>query len=461
MTAGLPVATRAPSSAPADTADVVVAGGGLGGMAAAVCAAREGADVLVIEALPAIGGNAAMSTGYIAFAGFARQREDGIEDAPDRLVADLLAEIERDRDRYGIAFDEELARLYAARSAEAYAFLTGLGIAFGRFIERPEQHTVTRMLALEDTSAFRTCFERAFAELGVRTRLRTRVTSLTTDGWRVTGVVADAGDGPVHIAARRAVVLATGGYQANHELRLRFQPEAQARTPYYGVDTARGDGHVIGQAIGGALVNMTYIPMFIRAPSRLLEDAIAVNVHGERFEDETGPYLERVARLRAQPGGGWYVFDERVAREKALLVRHLPEQPRRARTIAGVAELIGAPAGALEATIAGWNRIVANGGEGDPFGRSVFPRERGGIVEPPFAIAPMIVGASFTGGGFSVTEDLQVKHVDGSVIESLYAVGDCVGGVNPAAGLGGVHLGSAATFGMIAGRAAARLEART
>jgi succinate dehydrogenase/fumarate reductase flavoprotein subunit len=254
-------------------------------------------------------------------------------------------------------------------------------------------------------------------------------------------------------------VLGTGGYQANHELRQQFQPASEAVTPYYGVDTARGDGHVIGQAVGGQLLNMTCIPMYVRAPSGLVEDSIAVNKTGRRFHNEPGPYLERVAALREQPDGvAYYVFDQSIAESKAELVRHLPEAPRSADTLAELAQIVGCDSDVLEETVAAWNSTVAQDTPVDPeFDRKIFPGGGRGILTPPFHAAPMIVGASFTAGGFKMSPDMEVLDIEGAPIPGLMAVGDCVGSVNPASGLGGIHLGSAATLGMVAGRVAATI----
>ena len=67
----------------------------------------------------------------------------------------------------------------------------------------------------------------------------------------------------------------------------------------------------------------------------------------------------------------------------------------------------------------------------------------------------MVVGINFPAGGFRVNADMQVLDVFGDPIVGLYAVGDCVGGVSPAIGLGGVKITAALTLGRIAGRVAA------
>lgn len=252
-------------------------------------------------------------------------------------------------------------------------------------------------------------------------------------------------------------MLATGGFQANPEMRRLFQPAALADAPYYGVTTARGDGHVLGQAVGGQLINMTYIPMFVRAPSALVEDVIAVNLSGRRFHNEPGPYLERVAALESQPEGwGFYILDSVTAREKARMLAHVPGVPAEAPTLAELASIIGVSGDSLRTTVEEWNEQLARG-DSDPFGRTVFPRERRGIVAPPFYAVKMVVGASFTAGGFRVSPRMDVLDFEGQPIEGLLAVGDCVGSVNAANGLGGVHLGAAATLGMVAGERAVEL----
>jgi succinate dehydrogenase/fumarate reductase flavoprotein subunit len=73
---------------------------------------------------------------------------------------------------------------------------------------------------------------------------------------------------------------------------------------------------------------------------------------------------------------------------------------------------------------------------------------------------PMVIGANFPAGGFRVTESMEVRDVFGEVVPRLFAVGDCVGGVNAASGLGGMHILGALTLGRIAGRAAARVAGK-
>ena len=101
---------------------------------------------------------------------------------------------------------------------------------------------------------------------------------LLRDCGRITGVSTGTSR---RFGAANGVVLAAGGYQANVGLRSRFQPEAS--TPYLGTGFCRGDGHVMGQSVGGDLINVTMIPPLVMVGSALVEDAIAVNQQGRRY----------------------------------------------------------------------------------------------------------------------------------------------------------------------------------
>jgi succinate dehydrogenase/fumarate reductase flavoprotein subunit len=452
-------------SGPDLTADVIVLGAGPGGMAAVAAVAAAGASVIAVEARSHIGGNAVWSTGYLSFVDSRMQREQGIADSEELFVSDARRIFEQAEDRYGLIWEESLVRLWARDSAETHRILVERGVRFSRFIPRPALHSVDRMAATVDTWDFQRAFQPDFDLPAVTTLLRTSARRLLRDGDRVTGViVTDAGDGRGErvLHARNGVILATGGYQANPALRRRHQPGYLAQGPYLGVETSRGDGHLLGQAVGGDLINMGYLAPLVIVSSSLVEDAIAVNAAGERFHDEAGPYDERVEALAAQPGRrAHYIVDATVVAEKQALLEQMPSPPRSADTLEELAAVIGCPPRALADTISRWNTMLRRGETDEQFGRVVMPPGRRAIETPPFSAAEMLLGVNFSGGGFRVTEQMQVIDVFGDPIAGLYAAGDCVGALGPLADLGGMHICGGLTFGRVAGRSAARGEHAT
>ena len=440
-------------------ADLVVVGAGPAGMATALEAAENGASVTILEADTLIGGNAARSTGYLAFQGFDMQGEQGYHDSAELFVADMLEEIDRQKSKYGIEFDLELAKVFATESSSTYNWLVELGFEFNRFLPRPLQHSVNRMIDVTDTGMFTKVFHDALVKNGVDIRTSTRVRRLITDGDKVIGVQTDH----ERFEASKGVVLAAGGYQANLSIRRKYQPEYMASTPYLGTSYDVGDGHTMGQEVGGELINMTMIPPLIMVGSALIEDSIAVNAEGARFHDEAGPYDYRVKELHEQSEHlAFYIYDNETYTRKTQLINEMPNPPISAASLTELAEIIGVSPVGLNKSVESWNEILKSSQKRDPdFGRVIFPDGRREIKVGPFFASEMIVGINFPAGGFRVNRDLQVLNVYGERIPGLYAVGDCTGGLGPVIGMGGMRITPALTLGRVAGRKIALEEFET
>lgn len=436
--------------------DLAVLGAGPSGLTAAHTAALAGAEVMIIDATGTLGGNGAFSSGYMAFADTSLQREHLIDDSPELFLHDMIDEAGRKRADFDPHFNLLVARRFAERSAEAFDYLCGLGFSFGRFVPRPNQHSVSRMLSLRDATEFNTVFGKVIEAAKIRTMFWSRARDLLSEGGVIRGARVSGPSGQDFEVRAERTIVCTGGYQASAELRARYQPRFDSHSPYQGLDTIVGDGQMMIERAGGELVNMHVVPELVKISSRLVEECIAVNESGRRFCDEAGPYSERVAALRRQAGGmGYFLFDEITRQRLPQLIADLPGTARQASTIAGVARLIGAPADVLESTVARWNSVVESGADRDPeFGRVVFPDPRAGIRRAPFSVVRMKIGTDISAGGGLVSPDLQVLRADGSPVPNLYAAGDCCGAVNAAAGLGGIHLASAVTLARVAAQAA-------
>ena len=433
-----------------NTADIVVIGGGPAGMATALEASKNGASVLLLEADTLLGGNAARSTGYLAFQGFEMQHREGLDDNAEIFFKDMVNEIKRQEETYGIEFDAELAKVFAKESATTYDWLVELGFEFNRFLPRPLQHSVNRMVDVTDTSMFTKVFSDVLEKNDVDVRTSTRARRLLLEDNQIVGVQTDKES----FRANMGVVLAAGGYQANSSIRKKYQPEHMATTPYLGTHHDVGDGHIMGQEVGGELINMTMIPPLIMVGSALVEDSIAVNTLGRRFHDEAGPYDYRVKELNKQPNKtAHYIYDNQTYLKKRQLIDEMPQTPSSANSLTELAQIIESDYKALKETITQWNDFLTSSEEKDPdFGRVILPAERRAIIEPPYFASKMITGINFPAGGFRVNADLQVLNVYGEPIPKLFAVGDCSGGLGPVIGMGGMRITPALTLGRVAGR---------
>lgn len=439
--------------------DVVVLGTGPGGLASVGSAVAAGAEVVAIEAHDCIGGNGLLSTGWVAFVNTPMQRSQNIEDSVDLFMKDCKKLVDESGRIFGLAWDETLTRIFAENSAEMYEILTSRGVKFDRLIKRPLQTSVDRLAAVEDTKMFPAAFEGDFAGPHVKTYLQCTAQRLIVEDGVVKGVRVQHrnGGGYFTVRARKGVILATGGYQANPALRRHYQPDKSSMEIYPGLTSCRGDGHLLGQAVGGDLINMTMIPPIVAVPSHLTESAVAVNLSGQRFHDEAGPYFDRVKALEQQDQQrGFYIFDEKTFASKRFYVDTMPGERISANTLEELGAKIGVLGDALYLSIQEWNNFLASDEEREVgTGRVQFAPDRRGINQAPFYATPMVTGISLTVGGFVTTKTMQVVNIFGELVPGLFAVGDCAGGLTPTAEMGGTHLGGGFVFGWIAGSAAA------
>ena len=437
--------------------EVVVLGTGPGGLAATASAVENGAQVVVIEAHENIGGNGLLSTGWVAFVDSGLQRSLGIKDSPELFMKDCDKLLATTGQLYGLHWDREITKLYAEESHKLYDILTSRGVRFPRLIKRPLQTSVDRLAAVEDTSMFPAAFEPEFSGPNVKAYLRCAGERIIMDGQTAKGVHVRPRDGspPFNVWASKGIMLATGGYGANPALRRHFQVDPKDMSIYAGLNTCRGDGQLMGQAVGGDLVNMTMIPPLVAVTSHLTEEAVAVNLDGNRFHDEAGPYYDRVYALeKEREQTGHYIFDSETFESKQKYVLPMGGSLIEADTLAELASKLNVPSNALENSVREWNEFLVSGQPKDPqTGRVQFTPDRKPITRAPFYSKPMIVGVSLTCGGFVTTKSMQILDVWGKPIPGLFAAGDCAGGLTPTAEMGGTHLGGGFVLGWIAGKA--------
>jgi 3-oxosteroid 1-dehydrogenase len=292
------------------------------------------------------------------------------------------------------------------------------------------------------------------------------------------------------IQARRAVILATGGFDHNMEMRGRHQPLITGEWSMGSRDN-QGDGHNAGEAVGAALDLMDdawWMPA-VEMPDGTLAGTVAerqypgqfiVNHDGKRFVNEAAPYTDFVhAQLEGHASGvghipAWMIIDDR-AWKRNIIAGHIPGSPtpsgwidsglmQTGATIEELATRIGAPPENLRETQERFNGFV-RGGVDEDFHRGESPYERfygddsyanpnlAEVSKAPFHAIRLAPGDLGTKGGLVTNEHAQVLRDDGSVISHLYATGNVTAAVMGRDYAGpGATLGPAMTFGYIAAK---------
>ncbi|MCL1995017.1 MAG: FAD-dependent oxidoreductase [Defluviitaleaceae bacterium] len=447
----LPIGDGAPAAPPDVTqADLIVVGGGMGGLTTAISAAQHGASVIVIEKMAILGGST-MFGGGLSVAGSRWQAENLQGGGPthDNLYEGWVNLQINDPRQVGF-HDPSLIRNMVDRSGERFNWLLDLG---------HQVNTGGRMLTPQPPPGWPggwtgpvlvELLENQAIEHGVIIHTLTRGTELITnaDG-AVTGVIATGPSGQVIYTANNAVVLATGGYSHNAELVQRFIPELVNYVPFSTAAPGHmGDGMIMAEAVGAVpypnqwMIGLGLSNEFAGMIMGSAAPGILVNNDGERFVKEvrvpafTGdPRLVQYTftldhytylynyTIHYSPGGAFLVFDSSTPFTNRInQVENNLDHPDafRGNTIAELANEMGVPAAALRREISQINAVAA-GLAYDRLGRTanVVP-----IGQWPFyaiRFFPMDMG---TIGGVVVNDYYQVLDAQGEIIPGLFAVGE-------------------------------------
>jgi len=457
--------------------DVVVIGGGLGGLCAANRVAQLGRKVAVLER----GSDQQYLCNSRYSGGILHISQHNIEDPADKLVK-VIAEA-----TLGHA-DPDLARALAQDARRAVAWLREEGAKFIRVGQVVwQQHVlapprpITPGLDWKGRGpdvTLRTLEANLVKRGGVLLR-GTAASALMESGGRVVGVEAESGGKRIAFGAK-AVVLADGGYQGNLDLIGKHITPAPAKVKQRGASTGVGDGLRMAQGMGAAVTALDafYGHMLSRDsftndkvwPYPQLDElgtaGIVVDDRGERFTDEGlgGVYVANMIARLADPLSTWAVFDDAVWNGPGKGAR-IPANPNlikaggtvhQAATLAALAEIMGIPAERFELTVASYNQALAAGKL-----ESLTPRRSSTripampVSKGPYYAVPLCAGITYTMGGIAIDPDGRVQRAGGGTVDGLYAVGATTGGLEGGAEVGYVGgLVKASTFGL---RAAERI----
>ena len=528
-----------------ETFDVIVLGSGIAGLAAALAAHQHGLRPLLLEKADLIGGTTSDSYGLIWVGGNHLMRRAGETDTRDDIIRymtflgggelseeRMLALVDRSPEvltyyeSCGIPFrmmggivDHYLGVAAGARgpgrTLEA-ELISGFELGAWRdkvrtpkdapyFVTAEEQYAwgginrystwdqdLVRQRRHQDMRGkgvgLVTHFVKALLARDVPIRLGTAVHNLTVEGDRVTGVRMS--DGTV-LAARKGVVLATGGYEWNADLMADFDPipGLQPLSPR----SSTGDGLVMGAEIGAAIRriqnNLSLMLGFYLVPDEPSHEPIqcmagisemcsphtlVVNKAGQRFADESYfqsvvPALRKFDTLRHAYANlpCFLIFDEQFAKSYSLA--HLPvgaavpSLVARADTIPDLATKLGIDTLGLDRTVERFNGFAAAGADEDfqrgalrwrLADRSAEGRKNpslGALDRPPFYGLELRPSLGTTSAGLLTNAQGQVLHQRRHPIAGLYASGVVAARNEIGAGYqAGINLASGMTFSYLA-----------
>lgn len=441
-----------------ETTDIVIIGGGGAGLSAAVEAVDNGAKVILVEKMPVVGGNTNYATGGINAAGTRFQKALGIEDSPELFYKDTMKGGQE-------LNDPDLVRVMTGEAAASVEWLASLGADLSD-VGRLGGHSVNRSHRPTGGAAVGghivQTLEAAARDRGVDIRTWTSAIAILGKDGKVTGVrVQDLQNDKEYEISAKAVIITTGGFGANPELIASLDPSLKGfgTTNHKG---ATGDAFDLVESYNVALVDMKQIqthPTVVPNNGTMITEAvrgngaILVSRGGERFINELDTRdVVSEATLQQANGTAMLVFDQEIRESLSAIESYVKSGlVTEADSLESLAEAIGAPSDALAATVAEYNGFVVANNDSD-YNRKSMART---LDNAPFYAVEVGPAVHHTMGGIKIDTEARVINADGGFVESLYAAGECTGGVHGANRLGGNALADIVTFGRIAGRNAA------
>jgi len=455
--------------------DVLVAGSGVSGLSAAISAAELGAEVILVEKAPIEdrGGNTKFADAMFRFPHPADELHPR-DYTEDDFRNDFM------RISQGRA-DPKLVEVIVKNAANVVDWLTYRGIEWeagypytSGYRQAPKNGGIGLVKTL--------C--RCAEGLGVAFSYQTPARQLLVDTkGNVVGCRVETPEGYLDIHTRGGVILATGGFQANREMRVAYIGSFADSLVLRGSRYNTGDGILMALDIGAKPAGQWsgYHSAVIDARSPKEECGmtaihnyslgIIVDRNGKRFLDEGEDFRDltygKFGRYISEHANGlaFCIFDGKIVSRREFHKGWRPiGEPYQANTLDGLAKKLGISPSALEQTVQQFNAAIQPG-DFDPnrldgkHTEGIMPPKSNWampIDTPPFVAVPVTGGITLTFGGLAVNENGEVINTSDKIIQGLYATGEPIGGLYYDNYVGATSLVRGAVFGRIAGRHAAQ-----
>lgn len=449
--------------------DVVVIGAGGAGFSAAIEAKNAGANVVLLEKMPAVGGNSLISGAEMNAAKNWVQPKLGINDDSPELHAEdtykggdmkgdmnvikvmthnALDAAKWCRDYLGVRFEDDNLFFFGGHSRKRALIPVG--------------HTGTEFI---------TKFQAKADELGIPIITNMKAEELIKDkSGRVVGVKATMNGASYTFNAKGGVVLATGGFGANPEMVKKYNPKIDERFKTTDAPGTTGEALYMAERAGAQLVNMGYIQTYpicdpISGVIELIADArfdgaIMLNQEGKRFVEELQRRDVLSEAILKQTGGYcWVLWNDKIGSISNTVKEHPTEYEAFTKQgimatcddLKCVADFTKIPFDSLKGTI---NRVSSMTGKGNDKDFN----HRSGLVDMTqgkYYVIKAVPSVHHTMGGVRINEKAQALTAEGKAIPGLWAAGEVTGVTHGTNRLGGNAYTDIIVFGRIAGKAAA------
>jgi len=450
--------------------DVVIIGGGTGGLPAGITVTESKQKAVILESRPQCGGSLGMVVGAFAIAGSDEQKAQGIKDTPDIYYDDLVKVCHS---------DPAIARAFADNQIKSYNILKKYGMKWPGIVPLPG-HSKTRGLGwlLGYGPKIVKAYETGARSSGVEILTRHNATRLIKDdkSGRIIGVVATDDKGATkYFKATRAVIITTGGFGQNKEMVQEYAPHMVNAIPKMPIGH-QGGGLKMALDVGAATRDISVAvagswPVDSETHSRCIWaldwGGIMVNVNGNRFHMESsdeGYYGKMTGAAMKQPGGVyWVLFDEKIMgnigriegteERNQMHIKDIEHCKRmKANSLDELANIAGINASGLKAAIEKYNSDIDKFGYDTVYGRKFQMGLARPIVKinPPYYAVKCVTSTTSMKGGVKINAKCQVVNNYGEVIPGLYAAGEVAGGLWTTSYMLAVMTSGAATQGIIA-----------